>query len=75
MGIKLIVFNFILTDIRDWFSGFEIVFEGLKSFGISFVCFEIHIFGEYNIFGDFSSYFVEISVIEEPMFGEENFIR
>jgi hypothetical protein len=75
MGIKLSVFNIILTDLRDWLSGFKIVLEGLKSFGVGFVGLEIHIFGKYNIFSDFSSHFVEISIIEEPMLGKEHFIR
>jgi hypothetical protein len=64
MGIKLSKFNVILTNFRDRFSGFEIVFEGLKSFGIGFVGLKIHIFCKDNIFGYFRSNFIEISIIK-----------
>lgn len=75
MPINLGKLSIVFTNFRDRLSGFEVVFEGLKSFCIDLVSFEIHVFSQDYIFGNLSFDFVKISIVEEPVFRKEDFIR
>ena len=58
-----------------FFSVFDEFFKGIKLFLVELVLVEAHVVGKKNIFCDFCSYFVQISIIEDPVFREHLSVR
>ena len=75
MRINGRVSNFILSRLRTFTLNLQILFESVEFVLVSVILLKRHVFGQNHIFGYFSSYFVEITVVEEPMLGKENLLR
>lgn len=64
MRVNCIILNYILPNL--WTSPFElqVLFKAAKFLLVGLVLFKVHIFSQYNIFGNLSSNFIEVAIIE-----------
>jgi hypothetical protein len=72
--IHRVILDGVLSHLRSSFLQLQVLLKPLELPLVGLVLLEVHVLGEDDVLCDFCSDFVQISVVEEPVFGKEDLL-